>query len=214
MARAPRPPKDRKQLDPLLVTLPASTLLFRVHPADVDPTAFNPGIGTGGRFHFITALPRGVVPAFYCAEDPYAALAETVFHDVPNRGTRGVSFKRKIVGRVLSPLRTRRELTLVQLHDLGLKRLKLAPREITDTNPSAYPRTVEWAQALHDGTRCEGLVWMSRHFNSKKALTLFGDRASAPDLELAGSPISLWESPGVSLVYEIAEAADIAVFRA
>lgn len=233
MARAPRPPKHRKQLDPLLLTFPAGTLLFRVHPEHVDAAAFNPGIGNGGRFHFIRSAAGVAVPALYGAENPQAALAETVFHEVPTRESRlgllrglltgdrdvlvesqrGVRYKSKIVGRVISQLRTGRDLLLVQLHDLGLKRLQLEATEITDTGPGAYERTREWAQALYDAAPCDGLVWMSRLFNSQKAVTLFGDRVSATDLEVVTAPLALWEGPGLALVHEIAEAAEITIFR-
>lgn len=203
-----------------------------MHSGDLAATAFNRGHGSGARFHFIRDGKGAKVPSLYAALDPYAAVAETVFHDVPTRasrsrqllgaltgdrgliieGLRGVSFGRKVRGRRLSWVRTRRDLRLIQLHDLGLKRLGLEASEITDTEASAYPRTREWAEALHRSGSHDGMVWMSRQFNSRRALTLFGDRVASSDLEELHS-LRLWVPPGVALFYEIAEAAGIAVFH-
>ena len=52
----------------------------------------------------------------------------------------------------------------------------------TDTAASQYDRTVIWAQAAHAGTDVDGLVWMSRRWNSSKSMVLFGDRVSRSDL--------------------------------
>lgn len=234
MARPPRPPGDPHQLDPLFTTLPTGARLFRVHPQHVGATAFNPGQGKGGRFHFIRSANGLLVPSFYAAEDAFAALAETVFHDVPVRSSRfgqlagaltgdrellvrsvrGVSFRRQLAGRLLSELRTERDLSLVQLHDLGLKRLRLTAGEISATDPSRYPQTRSWAKALHEACPAAGLVWMSRLFDSRRAFALFGDRASEKDFHLVSAPLELWHGPGLQLVYEIARTADVAVFHA
>lgn len=212
MPAGPRPPEDPKELDPAAVPLPAGSVLFRVHSELLAVTAFNPHHGEGARFHFIDDGSGGKVPALYAAEDRPTALAETVFHDVPlrPRGARRVSF-RKLEARLLSTLRTRRDLRLVQLHHPGLGRLGLEPGEITATDPSEYPRTREWAQALHRHGSHEGLVWMSRLRNTGKAYTLFGDRVSRADLEPSGRSLALWERPGLDLVYELAEAYGITI---
>lgn len=212
MAPGPRPPADPKDLDPATVTLPAGSVLFRVHPELLTATAFNPRYGEGARFHFIDAGSGEKVASLYAAEDRPTAIAETVFHDVPLRpkSARRVSF-RKLEKRRLSPVRTRRDLRLVQLHHPGLGRLGLEPGDITATDPSEYPRTREWAQALHRHGGHEGLVWMSRLQNTGKACTFFGDRVSRADLESSGESLALSERPGLDLVYELAEAYGITI---
>jgi len=213
MPPGPRPPADPAALDPLITSLPPRSLLFRVHPVFFGPTESNPGRGRGARFHFIRNAAGATVPSFYAAESEDAAIAETVFHDVPVRpaGLRVVSFSRKLRDRVLSAVRTHREIQLVQLHDLGLERLGLRASEITDTDPSEYPTTRRWAQALHRCGAQGGLVWMARRFNSHRAWTLFGDRVASRDLEPVGGPLPLWRGSGLELVYELAEAAGITV---
>jgi hypothetical protein len=213
MPPGPRPPADPAALDPLGTSLPARSLLFRVHPGYFSATGFNSGYGAGGRFHFLQNRAGATVPSFYAAESENAAIAETIFHDVPVRpaGLRVVSFSRKLRDRALSAVRTRREIELVQLHDLGLDRLGLRASEITDTDPSGYPTSRLWAQALHRCGAAGGLVWMSRRFNSYRAWTLFGDRVSSEDLEAASRPLPLWHGSGLDLVYELAESAGITV---
>lgn len=152
------------------------------------------------------------MPALYAAETEESALAETIFHDVPlrPRALRILPLSR-VAGRVLAAIRTRRDLQLVQLHDVGLDRLGLAASELTASPPTAYPETRGWAQALYGGTAADGLVWMSRRFNSARAFTLFGDRAAAGDLASAGAPLPLDLRPGIDLVYALAERADVVV---
>lgn len=213
MSPGPRPPALPAELDPLLSTLAARSLLYRVHSVYFDASAFNPGYVGGARFHFIRDAAGARVPALYAAESEAAAIAETVFHDVPVRpaGLRVVSFSRKIRDRELSALRTRREIELVQLHDLGLDRLGLRAPEITDTDPSEYPATRRWAEALHRCGAAGGLAWMSRRYNSKRVFTFFGDRVGPGDLQPLGEPLPLGRGPGLELVYELAEAAGITV---
>ncbi|HSL81660.1 MAG TPA: RES family NAD+ phosphorylase [Thermoanaerobaculia bacterium] len=212
MPPAPAPPADPKELDPATVTLPAGSVLFRVHPERLAATAFNPGHGEGARFHFVDDGSGGTVPSLYAAETRATAIAETVFHDVPlrPRGDRRVS-SWKLRGRMLSSFRTRRGLSLVQLHHPGLGRLGLEPGELTATDPSEYARTREWAQALHRHGGHEGLVWVSRLHNTGRAYTFFGDRVSAGALEARGDSLPLFEPPGLEVVYELAEAYGITI---
>lgn len=209
----PRAPADPAGIDPLITVLPRGSLLFRVHPRLLGPTELNPGYGAGARFHFIRNAAGEKVPSLYAAESEDAAVAETLFHDVPVRpaNLRVVSFSRRIRDRALSALRTLREIQLIQLHDLGLERLGLLAAEITDTDPSEYPGTRRWAQALHRGSSAAGLVWMARRFNSKRAYSFFGDRVAATDFTAVGRPLALWRGRGLNLVYELAETADITV---
>lgn len=213
MLPGPEPPDDPSQLDPAVETLPSGSTLLRVHASFLEPNDFNPGFGRGGRFHFLEGRHGKQIPALYGAEGVEAALAETIFHDVPIRPLphRHVGFRR-LAQSVLSEVRTRKALRLVQLHHPGLGRLGLEPAEITATAPTHHPRTRRWAQALHDHPESiEGLVWTSRLHNTRRVYTLFGDRVLPSDLEVLSGPLPLWEGPSLQLVYELAEAAGIRV---
>jgi len=76
----------------------------------------------------------------------------------------------------------RRGLRLAQFHSGGLRRLGIEARNLTGTDASQYDRTVTWAETAHVNTDVDGLVWMSRRWNSSKSIVLFGDRVSRCDL--------------------------------
>lgn len=111
----------------------------------------------------------------------------------------------KFEGRMLSAIRTIEDLQVVELHHPGLDRLHLEPREISDTDPSHYPRTRAWAQTIHDAGACAGLVWMSRLHNTDKAYTVFGDRVGKVVFEPVEASLPLWHGLGRTLVHELAE---------
>jgi len=208
MSAGPWPPDDPGALRPRVVTLPAGQVLFRVHSDASAANDPNPGYGAGGRFHFVENGSDAKVPALYAAETAAAAVAETIFHEVPIRPPRGrvpVVASRKLAGRVLSTIRTRGDLELVELHHPGLARLQLDPGEISATSPSEYPRTRAWAQALYDATRCAGLVWMSRLHNAARAYVLFGDRLAPSSLDSVEGPLPLRYGRGRQLIHQLAE---------
>lgn len=174
-------PQPSRPLDPVWEVIEAGHRLFCVHEplfpdgAANDGTAFNPGHGGPLRWSF---FGDPTVPVHSSAASPEAAVYESVLHDaVP-----GGHLPRQVwVGKVLTPLRTRRDLRLVQLHSEGLRRLGLRSRDLTDTDADQYPFTVDWARAAHE-IGADGVVWMSRQLNSVRAYCLFGDRVSADDL--------------------------------
>jgi hypothetical protein len=209
---APWPPDDPGALDPLFVRMTSGSRLFRVHGGDLAAGELNPGVGLGGRFHFIQDAVGAPVPSLYGAFSESAALAETVFHDVPVRPSeRRWLAAWKLEGLMLSELRTRRDLTLVELYHPGLGRLGLEPAELTATPPSQYPRTRAWAQALHRASEADGLVWMSRLHNTERVCAFFGDRVSEEGFEVVGIPLPLGYGRGFAMVIEQAEAAGITV---
>ncbi len=196
---------------------PAHQPFVRVFAHQYNPTEFNPGSGTAsprGRFHFFAAESGQVVPVLYGADQPFAALAETAFHDVPVRGPARVVFESRLAPLSIVTLQPQRDLCLVQLHGFGLRRLSIRATNLTDTEAAAYPRTTEWARALHAALPdIDGLVWMSRQFNSSPALVLFGDRISASDLTVTEPPVPLFAGRGRDLVDRAANAAGIAVVQ-
>ncbi len=148
----------------------------------------------------------------YGAEGEDAAISETVFHDAPvGRGRAFVPAKR-LKDKTLGWVRPRRDLVLVELLGHGLRRLGLRPENLTDTQIDQYERTVAWAQALHHSLPdIDGLIWMSRQFNSEKALVLFGDRVNEAELESIGPAVPLEVGPGREIVDRAANRAGIVI---
>lgn len=215
-SQVPDPP-DFSQLVPAIDRWPAGTDFVRVFSHRYPVTAFNAGSGTPvakGRFHFFADGGGRVIPVMYGAAQEFAALAETVFHDVPISGTSRVVFESRLGSLSIGRLQPTRDLCLVSLHGFGLHRLSLRAQNLTDTNASDYPRTIEWARTLHAALPdIDGLAWMSRQFNSSLALILFGDRVSAADLAVSAPPVPLLTGRGRDLVDSAANAAGIAVVR-
>lgn len=181
----PEPPDP---FDLLWEPLPEESVIFRVHEPRFpdgtvnDGSVFNPGYGSALRWSF---FGHPAVPVHYSAASPEAAVHESILHDaVPRSHLPRASWVRK----VLTPLRTARELRLAQFHSDGLRRLEVHARDLTDTDSDQYPFTVEWAGAAH-AAGAEGVVWMSRQLNSVRAFCFFGDRVSSNDLQpVPGDP--------------------------
>lgn len=161
----------------LTETLPAGTLLFRVHNAYFpdgalnDGTVFNPGYGGSARFSF---FGEPTVPVLYAAMSPEAAVHETILRNAePGSALVPVTWRNLM----LSVIEVREDVQLAAFHGAGLRRLGLFPRELTDTPKMSYPSTVKWAEAAWQ-KGLSGVAYMPRHFNSATAYCLFGDRVS------------------------------------
>lgn len=94
----------------------------------------------------------------------------------------------------MTALETRRDVKLAMLMGTGLRRLKVAPQDITATNGNVYDRTVLWAQAAH-AAGFEGLAWMSARDNTAEAYVFFGDRVNETDLHVTHQGLGTF-SPG------------------
>lgn len=164
-----RPPSP---FQPAVTTVPAGQPLYRVLSSTRTATEFNPGIGAPTRFAF---FGNPVVPVMYAAESEEAAIAETLLHDIPVDG--GVLPYDQYAGKALVRLDITRALSLAVLHGMGLRKLKVTAQDITASPASTYGETVAWAQAAH-AAGLDGLVWMSRMCNDKRAYAFFGDRCT------------------------------------
>jgi hypothetical protein len=209
------PPPDFTVLTPTVEPWPAGQPFVRVFNHTCAPTAFNPGTGVAdprGRFHFFTDLAGRVVPILYGGRPEEVALAETVFHDVPVQGLGRTVQASSLASLSITTLRATRDLRLVELHGWGLRRLEVMPEQLTATGSATYAETGAWARALHAALpHIDGLLWMSRQFNSGEALVLFGDRVDERDLEIVESPLPLRLGPGRQKVDRAANLAGIAV---
>ena len=179
----------RADLDALLDTWPAGTLLHVVHDTAYPPESFNPGVDVAGvprwptRFAPIRDAARQVVPYLYAGSTLECAIFETVFHNVPIDAQDKFIDLDDSAHRCHGTLRPTRDLTLVDLSTDGLHRLRVPKAELIGSGAIDYPATAAWAQALHQQLpQIDGLVWMSRQRDRDRAVVLFGDRVRAGDL--------------------------------
>ncbi len=213
-ARIPDPP-DFAIHEPRLFVWQSDTPFHRVFDTRWAPSAFHPGTTppeVKTRFAFFSGPDGKTVGVAYGAESVEAAICETVFHDVPLRAApRQVSLSR-LSPLALVALRPTRDLSLIELFGSGLTRLGVRADHLTATGPNVYARTVEWGRALHTAAPgADGLVWMSCRYNVAKALVLFADRVSSPNLAVDGPVYALVSGEGRRLVNEAADRADIAL---
>lgn len=184
----PDPPEP---FAPLFETWTAGQELYRVHKVAVDRAAntFNPRFGHRTRFAFFGDPP---VPVLYAGQSTEAAVAESLLHDLGDLD--GLLSPAHYLEYMVSRLSPARDLKLVRLHSDGLIRLGVEPFQLTDTDASHYPRTVRWAAATHDQTDADGLVWMSRRWNTERAVVLFGDRVREQDLVELLPPVHVFRT--------------------
>ncbi len=201
MVRVPDPPVP---LNLAVEVWPAGTEIVRVHSLARPPSAFNAAPGLA-RFRPVTGTAGAVVATLYGGEAVEAAFAETVFHDLVPGARRSLPFAR-IEQRAVSWFELTRDLRLAQLHGFGLLRAGVKASELTDTPPRTYARTAPWGQAIYEHPeRVDGIAWMSRQFNSQRALLLWGDRVSEADVGYrSGSTVALFMGTGLELVSDIA----------
>lgn len=170
--RAKLPPDT---FEPDIELIPSGRVLYRVHepvfPGNIlnDGTISNPGFGKSTRFAF---FGNPIVPVLYVADKPEGAVHESVLHDAePGEFLPGVHWRTK----VLTAIELVSDLEVVSFHGVGLRKFGLYARDLTDTDREAYSRTVQWAEAAWK-SGVHGVTYMCRHYNSSKAMCLFGDK--------------------------------------
>lgn len=202
----PSPPPD---IDPLRITWKAGRRLYRVHSEDYSPTAFNPGRGRPGRFHPIVDRDGMPIATLYAADRIDGALSETVFHSLV---AGGVILRAQLESRYISEIELTEDLAVANLTGHGLRRIGLNRTQLIEIGPAHYAATARWAEAVH---HCDddiaGLVWVSRQFDTSKALVAFGDRVGGKPFVAKGVPRTLHRGPGYRLVQKAAAAADITI---
>lgn len=164
-----RTPEGR-DVTPLEVALPWGTTVHRVHQGRFAATEFNPGTAPGiapTRFAF---FGDPSVPVLYAASTPMAAIYEFILHDVPISG--GYLGEAQTREQVLSAVRTTREHRLLGLLGDGFRLVQKEAEEITRTPASRYGTTVEWARCAY-GAGFDGIVWMSRKYDTDRAYVFF-----------------------------------------
>ena len=134
-----------------------------------------------------------VIPTIYAGTTLDCALMETVFHDVPFvAGPKYWSKATHVAGKVYSQLNLSRNLALIDLSAVPLRKLGISRKDLIECDGSQYPETRAWALALHDQyPNAEGLTWTSRQADPAGALVPFEDRLTGPALTASGTPTSL-----------------------
>jgi hypothetical protein len=147
--------------------------------------------------------PTGaVIPTIYAGTTLDCALMETVFHDVPfAAGLKNWSKASHIAGKVYSTLTLDRNLVLIDLSSISLRKLGISRRELIESSSAQYPKTRPWALALHDQyANAEGLTWTSRQADPARAFVLFQDRLAGPAFTVIGGPTPLIQSDGSAIL--------------
>lgn len=166
---------------------------FRVHRAVYSPTQFNASKAGDARFSPSILSTGEVVPTLYAGTTLDCALMETVFHDVPFApGLKTVSKKANVYDQMRSSLRATRDLRLIDLRSIALRRLGLTRRELIDTEATHYAVTRSYALQLYEQLpTAEGMIWTSRQDDQSQALILFETRLDRFVLEQLGYSESL-----------------------
>ena len=148
--------------------------LFRVYRSHREATEFNPNDrgASSARFSPFGDPP---VPTMYAAATEVSAIAESLFHDIPIGG--GRLLPRQYLGAVLGLLRPVRDLNLAALHGFTARRLGIDTAIVRSAEPNEYALTARWGEAAYRAG-FDGMVWMSRRYDSEKAYVFFGDRCA------------------------------------
>lgn len=174
---------------------PPGGLLYRCHRRRYGATQFNPTAVPRMRFSPIYDVDQSPTPVWYAASSPEGATAESLLHDIPVR-TGGQLLAAQFQGRLISAVEPVRPLRLIRLDTDGLRALRLAPDEVTETEADGYSRSAAIAQELHDSTEADGLAWVSRRRNIDCAIVLYADRVSDADLLATGTIQDFDTMPG------------------
>lgn len=187
----PAPP-ERYTGTPHLLTLPAGTVLSRVHRVAYGSCDFNPVashvVFGGGRFDPTVLDPYGFL---YAGESDATAVAEALLRDI-DPDDRGYRFlhKKYWTGKQISRIRLRAEVQLVTLRtgqDLGAVG---AGTWLVDCEADDYPQSRAWAHWLRTlSPEWAGLTWLSKREPGTASFILFADRCPEGLLAPAGGPL-------------------------
>jgi hypothetical protein len=169
---APRPPGDLARRNPLIVELPAGTLLHRFYSATHDPIFYDRS--RTGRFN----APDGSYGVLYAAMSLAGAFVETFLRE-PGRTllpTDLLARKAYVQLRLLRPLR------LVRLGGPGLARVGATAEVVHGGLPHDAPQA--WSAALHRHPAMpDGITYTARHDDEAPCCALF-DREPTPLAEI------------------------------
>jgi hypothetical protein len=194
------PPGGR--LDVTLIDWGKGQILHRVHSSKFRPDEFNPSPAGDARFSPLVTSDHRVIATLYAGTTLDCALMETVFHDVPYApGLKSLSKGSHVFGRVRSTIRSPRDLRLIDLSAIPLRKVGISRSGLIDTDAAEYPLTRQWALAFHDqNPDAEGLIWTSRQADPERAIVLFADRLEGVLFKTVDTPESLILSDGSACI--------------
>ncbi len=127
--KCPAPPSTFKTT-PSLVVYEEGASLYRVHQQKYAATAFNPGKGQPGRFSPIYNSQTSI-PTLYAGSSKQSALAESIFRNKVS--TSPAITRRSLRDQRVTLFFPKRDLTLVDLTENGLRRLGLKRNQLLET---------------------------------------------------------------------------------
>ena len=207
----PLPPAGPLKTTPY--SLKKGTVLHRVHHEQYAADQFNPGRRGNARFSPIQDAEGEPISTIYAGVTKDCAMMETVFHDVSFAPGVKTYDKSKLEGQVHSTLEVTRDLELVDLTAVSLRKLGITRNALIDTEKAQYPTTRKWAEKLYEQCpTAQGLVWVSRQDDTARAMMLFGDRISPESLCQTGESLSLINDPATyDTVLGLAERLDVLI---
>ena len=181
-----------------------------MHPADYAPNGFHPGTGgRPGRFHPIRSARGNPIPTLYASDRIDGALSETVFR---NTVAGGVILRAELATRCLARVELVRDIAIADLSGHGLRRLGPDRSQLLETGARSDAYTARWAEVIHrHDDIVDGIIWVSRQFDTAKALLAFGNRLKQDDIAVIGAPERLDRGRGYRRVQEAASAAGITI---
>ena len=197
---------------PHLVSEAVGLALWRVS-RDPTGTAFSASATRRNRFSPVYAPDGSLVPAWYGATTDRGAIFESVFHDIRPSHAAPRVMPNQYLDRVLAPVVTTRDLSLVDLTTDGLHAIGIRRTALIESTSQRYAWTNEIARQLRAAApTADGFIWVSRARDTARSLVLYADagRASmiAPE---AGTPLLLASGPGLLLLRAFATPAGITV---
>lgn len=179
MAKQSLPPGPNSALHVSYITVPAGTVMHRIHLRTYQATQFNPTVLGNARFSPIKNFAGTVIPTLYAGSTFECATMETVFHDVPFAPGLKTYPKNKLGGHRHTRVEFTADLKLVDLTNKALRLLGVTRGQLIDTEKDQYPFTRQWAEAIHaQRADAHGLYWVSRQDDTAVAIVLFGDRVA------------------------------------
>lgn len=207
----PLTPPDASNVTTMLLT--SGMVLHRIHPNRYRADQFNRGRLGSARFSPIRDARGKFIPTLYGGSSMDCAMMETVFHNVPHSAGLKILDRAAQADQVHSRVGITRNLEVVNLASVPLRKLGISRRQLIDTGRDHYPVTRNWAEALHRiCPQVQGLCWVSRQDDTGRAVMLFGDRIPVGTLRLQGESRSLVDDPDAcDAVLDLAERLGVAI---
>ncbi|WP_439658951.1 RES domain-containing protein [Lentzea sp. HUAS TT2] len=176
------PPPPRLVGTPARETVPAGSTFYRVHPADRNPSVFDPQHGSafgGGRFD---ACAGAGYRTLCMSATQETTIAERFLREFAvTQAVQRILPRRALAGQVLTQLQTTGDLNLIRLYTSQEVAAVHQDSWLTTSTPDRFHTTREWASWLHKEVPwADGILWQSIADMPRETVVLFDDRCPAP----------------------------------